>query len=356
MTNIEYTKFLVGVVLKDKNLFHKYLLNDFDFDKLLVKASTNRILLVFCKNLLDLNLVDNKKKEYKIKKIVQSGEKAINGFRKTINFLNSSLGKEKIPFLIVKTFKYLDYVTFDVDFLVPYDKFHKSIKVLKKYGAKVDPHPRKQGLHQRNCFVKGLLKMDLHRKFFWQGIEHIDLDYVWANPEKRIINGVECLCPSLEVDFLLHNKQLVYERYYTTILDFLAVKYAVEKGNLNFKNIIQQVNMFKWNNSYKSLLYYLNSINLSIFEKKMFSNKSAKRYENLCMPFIYPYKEIIYQLFEIIFRQKAIPFFDFSYYHFTFLRFYLSGKKLFPYYRHWFNFPSIGLDESWDKRLLNEHI
>lgn len=297
-----------------------------DWIALLKRASHNRVLYVVAKELLrgDCQLASRQRAD--LERIMRAGEEKLESFRHTVKFLDSAFGKEELPFLVVKTFKFFDYVTFDVDVLVPYDQFQAAQNALAKAGCRILPHPRKQGLHQRNCRKDSLLNIDLHRKFFWQGLEHVDLDFIWAAPERRMINGIECLCPSLEADFLLHTKQLVYERYYITLLDFLAIKCAYERGDLDLPAIREQVVKYRWESSYRTLLRSLNQIQTA---------------ETVSLPYIYPYHEVWMQLKEIICRHQQLPLFDLAYYHFAWGKYYLSGGKSLPYYQHWFDFETL---------------
>ncbi|MFC1621988.1 nucleotidyltransferase family protein [Patescibacteria group bacterium] len=326
---IDTNQIIKQIVLKDFGNMDRNIFSQVRWSSLLKKASSNRVLYVFVQNLYKSDFSLNPKQKEDLQKIIEVGNQKTKAFRDTIEFLKKNLGFQNIPYLVVKTFKYIDYVTFDVDVLVPYESFDAAQKVLADNGCQICPHPRKQGFHQRNCVKEGLLNIDLHRKFYWQGFEHIDLDFVWKNARTRIINGIECPCPSLEADFLLHNKQLVYERYYITLLDFLAVKFARKSANFDMESVVTQVEKYKWAKSFKNLLAHLNTIDTALY------NKGSNAIE---MPFLYPYIQVWQQFFEITQGQKNIPVYDFLYYHFAFGRYYLSKKARFPYYQHWFDF------------------
>lgn len=312
-----------------------------DWRRLLEAASHNRVLYVFANRLLEGEAEIPDTVRGWLQRVVQDAQARFKQFQDTVGYLEQTLDRDDIPYLVVKTFKYLDYVTFDVDTLVPYDRFDDAIDSLKSGGARIMPHPRKQGVHQRNCIRDGLCNIDLHRKFFWQGLEHIDQDYVWATSEDRPINGANCRCPAIEVDFLLHNKQLAYERYYVTILDFLAVKYAYQRTALDVAAIEHQVRRHKWLASYRALMGVLNGINHAFYGEPLFEGHDAPRPSRLTMPYLYPYRLVWRQLGEMMGVQHAFPAYDFAYYHFTFMRYFASGRNLLPYYRHWFDFSKL---------------
>lgn len=338
MSDIEV---LLDIVLNDAGRINKSFWKNVDWNALLKKASHNRVLYIFSKNLLKRKSLLTRKQKSDLARIVAVGDLKMEAFQETVKFLNKSLGSAKIPFLIVKTFKFFDYVTFDVDVLVRYEDFLKAQKSLRRNGCKILPHPRKQGLHQRNCQKTGLLNIDLHRQFYWQGLEHIDLDLVWAKTQKRRINGIGCPCPSLEADFLLHNKQLVYERYYITLLDFLAVRSAYRSGTLDMQVIENQVTKYSWLKTYKSLLSCLNEINQTFFQEPLFKDVNTLNSRQVDLPYLMPYHGVWKQIFEIVACHRKVPLFDLGYYHYAFGRYFLSGKSRIPYYDHWFDFDSL---------------
>lgn len=339
----KYTQIIIDVVLARNS---KKNIDKINFEKLLVIASHNRVLLVFSKNLIkikDIKLTKNQKKI--LKDIINKGEENLQALRRTIKLIDRTLTKKAIPYLIVKTFKYLDYVTFDLDFLVHYKNFAKTIKVLKNSNilVKKHPNPSTQGLHQRNCFYPNCIKMDLHRKFFWLGVDHISEDFVWNNTQTRKIAGINTKVPSLEADFLLHNKQLVFERRYITFLDFLAIKYACEE-NLNWDQILKQVKKYKWEKTFFVLLAYLNAINKKIFNNDIdgmikIMNKyhiSRKNINKFSLPFEYSFSDVMSVFKEIKDKHKHTSVRDIAYYIYSQARYKINGRM--PYYDHWYDF------------------
>jgi hypothetical protein len=337
----DQTRIIFATVVGDDDVLSTTDWSGLDWRRTLEAASHNRVLYVFANRLLESGATLPAFARGWLQLVVQDAQVRFKQFQDTVAYLGQTLGRDEVPYLVVKTFKYLDYVTFDVDTLVPYDRFDDAIESLKSGGARILPHPRKQGVHQRNCMREGLCNIDLHRKFFWQGLDHIDEDYVWATSAERRIDGADCHCPSMEVDFLLHNKQLAYERYYVTILDFLAVKYAHERNALDHDAIENQVRRHRWSASYRSLLGILNGINHAFYGEPLFAGEPSPCPAQLNMPFLYPYPLVLRQLGEMIGVQRVFPAYDFAYYHFTFMRYLASGRNLLPYYRHWFDFSKL---------------
>lgn len=341
----KYSRIIINTALK-KNI-PQIDWNEICLKKLLTQASHNRALYVFAKNLLSSGLKFNSKTDQDLlKDIKKQGEKNLSVLKNTLLLLKTIFSKEKIDYLIVKTFKSLDYITFDVDFLVRHQDFERTIKKLKENGLAVKPHPnaRTQGQHQRNCFKPGFLKMDMHRKFFWLGINHIDLGLVWSKINERNICGVKCPVPCSEAEFVINAGQLVHERGYITLLDFLALKQAGQEI-LNWHKIIEQTKKHKWENSFLVLLDKLNFIHKEIFGEyivnfeKYYPGRKPSRKKpgpELKLPLMYPVKDVISVFKEIVKNQKHFLYLEFFYYFFSKTR-YLVKNRL-PFYDHWYNF------------------
>jgi hypothetical protein len=338
----KYSLFILNVVLQKYQKVDRLLLDKLNFEKLLVKASDNRILKVFADNLLLSNIQLTKYERGILSNISSDGSKLLKALGDTLKLLDEVFSTNNVDYLIVKTYKYFDYVTFDVDVLVRYEDFDLAKKALSENDVEITPHPGKntQGLHQRNCFKQGLLKIDLHRKFFWLGIDHIDDDFLWRNTRKEIIGGVSCPIPSIEVDFLLHNKQLIFERRYITLLDFLAIKLFVEdKDNAFAWEVIEaMVCKYKWQTGFNKLMAHLNQINKVISGNEiLFMTKTEVILNNnIEFPYIYPFIDDLTVFIEIFARHRKVPFINLAHYVYSWSRYRVNSRL--PFYDHWYKF------------------
>ena len=223
------SKIIAEIILDSNNSAYNDI-NDSNFKDLLLSASQNRILFQLIRKLKinkDFYFSISENNRLIINDIYEDGVKKLQAFKKTLLDLKKIFLENNCDLLIPKTFKFYDYVTFDVDILVRFNDFNKAIQILSKNGYTIMPHPGKktQGLHQRNCFKPGMLKVDLHRKFYWLGIEHIDENVTWINTrEQKFFEETFLNTPSLEIDFILNAKQLMFERRYITLLDFFALR------------------------------------------------------------------------------------------------------------------------------------
>lgn len=273
----------------------------------LKQASNNRVLYYYLKNI-------NKKGA---KKILRNGEKRINKLKKTLVFINKIFKKNKLKFLVVKTYKFISYVTFDVDLLVKPKDFEKTKQVLRKNGCKIEKHPGKQTFKQANCRKKGFLNIDLHTGFSWQGVTYLDDKLLWKNPQKVRMQGVLTNIPNATVEFLLNAAHVLSERRFITILDYLFFVQSLKKTNL--KLMLSQTKKHYWDTSFKRLL--------RIIKQLSYNSK---------FPYFLPTSFVINIFWERFRKTGYFPKFDFAYYFFTMLRYYLSGKKRMPFYRDWY--------------------
>jgi len=333
------------------------MIDQLDFEKILVIASNNRILKVFVDNLLESKVHLLRAEKKVLSDISLEGDKLLDALGDTIKLLDAVFSKNNIDYLIVKTYKYLDYVTFDVDVLVKYDDFFLAQNALSENGVDITPHPGKntQGLHQRNCFKKGLLKIDLHRKFYWLGIDHIDDDFLWKNTRKETIGGFICPIPSVEVDFLLHNKQLIFERRYITFLDFIAIKLSIQDkdSRVNWKIIEEMVVNYKWQNGFYKLMAHLNLVNYLLYdETNLFpTKKKLPKLKQLTLPYIYPLSDDLAVFAEIIVKHRKVPFIGLVHYVYSWLRYKVNSR--FPFYDHWYRFSKISSNKYSFQKVIN---
>jgi hypothetical protein len=324
----KYSRTIVDLILYEKAGD----LNNLKLEKLLVCASHNRVLYELAKKIIKIgNFPDDW--ETPLDAIICEGEKNIKALNNTLQVIEQICSENKIPYLIVKTYKFIEFITFDVDLLVHYNDFEKAIEAFEKNNFAIKPHPGKntQGLHQRNLHKEGLLNIDLHRKFFWLGIEHLDEEYIWHNTQYQTIAGLKTPIPSFETDFLLNNKQLAYERNYITLLDFLAIKYAYEK--VNWEEIKTKVSQFNWTIGFNILEKRLDNMHLEIFGNSLFGKAHKSKARKL--PLFLNQMEATKIFCEILFKHKRFAVFEYLYFIFSKLRYNISDR--IGYYDHWFD-------------------
>ena len=320
-----------------------------DWDRVLRRASSNRLLYYFATNLLDIAeipasspLMEN------LKLVIGEGNKWLSKLKNTLEFINSTFSRASIPFLVVKTYRELPYVTFDVDVLVRPSNIKEAENVLKQKGAKIKQFEPKL---QADVVLPGLLRIDLHTGFFWQGSEFLNASLAWNDLRKRKIQQVNCPTPSLEFELALMMAHILYERWHIPLLECLFIKNNYQKVDWNI--ILEEAKKYGW---YKSLLRFISIVNelnnkLYPWEKSSICqsiSRDAKvafpqsRIESpLTMPYMLSIPYALEIFWERVRNSSHINFFDLGYYLFTTVRYHYTQGQRVPMYHHWFPFDKL---------------
>lgn len=308
--------------------------------KILKKASQNRVLYAFCDYMVkEQNHCLPLKLKEDIHKIVAWGESWQSKLRRTLLFINSFFPEQNIPYLIVKTYRSIPYVTYDVDVLVNPSDF-TVLKSKLKHVGNLGKHPGKQTKKQVNFFGSNLLTIDLHEDFSWQGASYMDESIAWRSPRKQEIAGVTCPIPNLEVEFLLEAAHLLFERRYITLLDYIFLC-RMSREYLDKHLLLEQVQTHGWGDAFLALVSIVNSVDSFFHDSEhnfrfQLLPSTLQFGDNVCdMPyFLSPL--LISKVFYEKFRKKGhFPKWDYLYYLFTLSRYYVTGKRRYPYYREW---------------------
>lgn len=295
---------------------------------LLKKASENRVLYEFCQKVKKNLPVEA---QPQIKKIIKEGNLYLDKLTETLKFIKEL----KFPCLVVKTNRNHCYVTYDVDLLVSAKNKEELLKIFE-----VKPHPQGSQRKQINLIRDNLLVVDLHEGFYWQGSDYLDPEMIWQDPQEVLIQGVRVLTPSREVEILLNLVHFLFERRYLTLLEFWYF-YDEFKKNFNKDFLFEQAKKYHWSESLEVSLAALETVSREFLgEKNIFSPETLSR-DKVTLPFFLTVDEGLKIFWEKLKKRKKLPAYDLGYYLFASLRYYLSGKKLFPYYREWFDFNKL---------------
>lgn len=309
--------------------------------KFLSKASQNRVLYAFCKNLVDKrqDLLSPKSTE-NLSRIIKYGDKWLSKLQNTLLFLDRVFSDNHIKYIIAKTYRPISYVTYDVDVFVRPIDYSKAAEVLKSMGY-AGKHPGKQAKKQVNLFIPNLLVIDLHKGFSWQGHCYFDESLIWTDVKQRMIADVLCPVPRPEIDVLLGIAHILFERRYITLLDLILVREFQKQVNWNF--LIKQSEKYHWKFSLVNLLDILNYINYSLDgEESDFLQDfnipqqfSSFRVEKPSMPFFLPLSYVFQVFYEKTGSIIRLPGWDLAYYFFTTARYYITCRRRLPYYVEW---------------------
>ncbi len=248
-----------------------------------------------------------------LREIIKTAEKEIEKTQKTLDFV-----KENLPdSLLVKTYKFIPYITNDLDILV------SSKQELEGFQEK--HHPGKQDKFQKNYFREDLLRIDLHEDFYWQGFKFVDVEKVFENTQIVEYFGREVRIPSYTFEFILNCAHILFEKRYITLQDFHYLKKLIDEEKIDWKVVEAQAKKYGWWGS------------LNLLHRKM--AKQEEKWEPF--PLFLSWREILGIYWEKCRFEKKVPLFDILYYVFARARGKLGIKTRYPYYLHWFNFEKL---------------
>lgn len=306
------TKELINIILNQKAINGT--------DSLIQLAENNRVLLTLAKR------VGNKK-------ILNLGNFWIKKLNSTLIFCKKVLGRD-INWLVTRTFKYIPYVTFDVDIYIPQDEFKKAIEKFENSGCGIKSHDNSLGGRipgaQVNVFKEGLLTIDLHKNFTWQKREFIDTSLLFQKKRSKYIAGLKVDIPSPEVELLLCLSDIGHERFNITLLDLIWLK-GLSIEIKDWQIIFQQPQKYGWNRVFKHLSRMINGMAIDIYGKEIIPRVGNKKGEYE-LPYFLPLYVCWLSFIENILHRKNFPIIPFLYMHYCRARYYLSGKKKMPFY------------------------
>ncbi len=240
--------------------------------------------------------------------------------QRTIGYFKADLPQA----LLVKTYKFIPYVTFDLDLLVD-DVASVDIELQKSQ------HPGKQNKHQKNYKREDMLRLDLHDNFYWQGFKYLDLELVKKSTQQVNYFGYTVTIPSYTVDFLLNCAHILFERRYITFLDFWYLKKLLDDDCVDWDSVWEQSSKYGWESSLKMLLGVMKKL-----EEQVTLPRGAA-----CFPHMLGWPQIFRIYKEKFLRDNKLPVFDIVYYIFARARGALGIEPKYPYYIHWFDFSSL---------------
>ncbi len=289
-------------------------LNREDRIKFLKLCSGNRVLYRIAKILVETRLIAS------LQKIIETAEKEIEKTQKTLDLVKTNLPNS----LLVKTYKFIPYITNDLDILV------SSKKELE--GFRKEQHPGKQDKYQKNYFRDNLLRIDLHEDFYWQGFKFVDVEKVFKDTQTVEYFGREVRIPSYTFEFLINCAHILFEKRYITLLDFWYLQKLLKEEKVDFGLVKEQTEKYGWSSSLDLLLKEIKEVEDGA--GKMLKQKEKRE----PFPIFLSWREILGVYWEKCWFEKKIPLFDILYYIFARTRGRLGIKTRYPYYLHWFDF------------------
>jgi len=188
---------------------------------------------------------------------------------RTLSFLTDVLGGSSIEFMIIKTFKGMDYVTLDIDVLLKGD-FASASEVFEANGA-IQTDGRFLEMVKRlrvamPGFAKdGLLKMDIYTDIPWW-LPVVGSSFMWRDPKRIKMFGAYSMIPDPKADLVSNIAASLFTDRKMALLDFIYVNDLIEK--INDWGPIESETMNKgWNTQFFEIIDLFGNMKKDIYRQ-----------------------------------------------------------------------------------------
>lgn len=170
-------------------------------------------------------------------KIITAGNRFNGKYFKTLKLINKICKKNKIRFLLFKTYKYIpEAVDNDIDLLVKESDFHHFMEILEKTGFDCIENEPLKGICKKNgfCTIEPRINSSFH------GIPILDERKLWNKIESVNIKGIIVFKPIKEVEVAHLMLSLLYNPNYLRLYLLIVFK-SCNLGKLNNLNLEKKV-------------------------------------------------------------------------------------------------------------------
>lgn len=263
--------------------FYNYLLN-------------NSVAYYYCAHL-------SKEKSIMDKKIIAAGNILNSKFIKTLKIINKICKKNKMKFLLFKTYKYFpEAVDNDIDLFIKKKDFYNFMKVLEKEAFKCFENEPLKGICLRENFCK--IEPRVHSSS--RGQIFLNEKKIWENVEPVNVGGMKVFKTTKEIDLfhlllsILYNPNylklyllLLYKNCQTENLYLLS---SDKKINEDLKFLLK--NVITENVKRKRFPLFMGNINFTIWwYKRILSNARISLFSRLRLIVSFFYVKYSYLFF-----------------------------------------------------------
>lgn len=256
----------------DRNEVKATLKNGSSVKLLLRTALNNRLLFAFSSALLNEHfsvVKTNPSLAIRLSRICNKGEKWIIRFRKTLGLLNIILEKTGICALVIKTFRYPQDVTFDIDILLKnVDDFQKIKPLLKeRFNIK-----KVKGGYEASPKTRKFLVIDIYYDFIKFGNKRLlNPSFLWSKVQHLRLEGNEYTVPNPEGEIILHLSQILFQNRFLTLSDFMHLIKVIsnQERTISWKNIVKEASMYGWNIELIRLISIIHGLYLRVWKNTL---------------------------------------------------------------------------------------
>jgi len=247
-----------------------------DWVKALRIAKENGLLHYFSRRLLDNGgeLPSNL-----LGRVIEQEEMSFVKLRETLYFVNSLFKDEGLDFMFIKLYRGISYAPRAVDILVKHKDMLRAISLFKKNGFKVESFSDVE----IQCQRADLLKVDLYCGFYYLSLPFIDDEFLWRDHRIVAIEGVDCVVPAFEADFLSLVIHSLLGHGHISLLDFLYAKGLLNSERLSFDKMLKEAEKYGWAHAFTKVFRTLKELHESLYSSPNFP-------KGIRFPFVYSTK------------------------------------------------------------------
>jgi hypothetical protein len=308
----------------------------YDWRHVFRRASVNRVLLPFCRNLASRKEIQNSPQLLETcSAIITKANSRMSLASETLGRIDSSFKQASIPYLLCKTVSAFECVPNDLDILVPEDHYHQASNIL---GTLVGDKGRKwQSKDEKGLFEgENFFKTDLHQKFTWLGSQKpfLTSETFFENSREAEFFGSRYPIPGPTHEFMLNSLNVMFERFYITLNLLFTLKRDYPQTDM--EKIQEEAERYHWT---KALERFLKTVERT---QQALAWEKENPLPPLSFPVEYRYRDILITYAEQ-FLERAIVDISLMPYNLSYSRWKarFSHKEQVGIYGHWFPFETL---------------
>lgn len=204
----------------------------------------------------------------------------------TLAFISGYLEKNKIKYMMIKSYAPYDFIRDDVDILIIEEKgYFEAVDFLSKNQWKLSSRQDTQMHFDRD----GMVQIDLHKLICWDnfgtsgiGLKLFNNSKLWERRRTVKLKELAVPVPSVEDDILIIGAHSIFQHHYTTLNERIHIAELIKEAKeIDIEYIIHDSRLSGWNEGMEIILRAINSEYEVLFKQKLFTGDSehpGKRY------------------------------------------------------------------------------
>jgi hypothetical protein len=161
-------------------------------------------------------------------------------------------------YLVIKTIYSYPRITKDLDILVR--DLEGSLLKFQKEGYS---HTFEEPPYKQTVAKNGVLSTTLHQRVAWRDVVPVDTEFLWQNPRRTELDGLEVQIPSIDADLITNIAHIPFESLYLNLGDALHLFRLFKEAN--WRDIIAQAKINNWFKTLTRIMALMNGLHRSMF-------------------------------------------------------------------------------------------